>query len=78
MIRVERIQTLDGVLHLTVDAAKRHAEAKYADALFRLSHNALSITKLTPMLEFLDGNGEAFATLRALKADIDLLTDGGT
>ena len=70
MKRVTRYQTLDGELHPSVHAATNHAERRYGDALTSLAHQAVRQEKYTQMVAFLDGNLDAFAALKALKADI--------
>ena len=72
MKQVTHIQTLDGQLHDRLDAAHRHAERCYGDALTRLAHLAVRQEKYTAMCEFIDQNLGEFQALTALKADMKL------
>ena len=72
MKQVTRYQTLDGELHPTAHAATNHAERRYGEALTSLAHQAVRQEKYTKMVDFIDGHLDAFAALKALKADISL------
>ena len=72
MQRVTRYQTLDGELHPTVYAATHHAERRYGDALTALAHRAIKQEKYADMVDFINGNLDAFAELKVLKADVGL------
>lgn len=72
---VQRIQTIDGVLHETPQAAKRHAEARYADKLLPLAGKLVQIGKYTAMADYLNNNLDQFLELRALKDDIVLVEE---
>ena len=71
---VQRIQTRDGLVHETPQAAKRHAEARYADKLLPLSHK-LIVQRLGDMAGFVDANLDAFIELKALKDDLVLVEE---
>ena len=48
--------TSDGQRHDTIDRAKRHADARYADAMCRLSHRLVAVEKYGRMTEFVDAH----------------------
>jgi hypothetical protein len=70
--QISCIQTSDGALHTNIDAAIRHAEARYADALSKIAHElALNGNgKYKTTGDYIDANLGKFADLMALKADI--------
>lgn len=70
MRTVERVQTIDGQLHETLEAATRHAEKVYGLALSKLAGEMLKIEKYIGMQEFIDGSLDEFVRLAALKNDI--------
>jgi hypothetical protein len=73
---VQRIQTRDGMVHETEKAAKRHAEARYADKLLPLSHKLIA-QRLGDLAGFVDANLDKFLELKALKDDIELIPTEG-
>jgi hypothetical protein len=76
MKQVTKFQTLDGELHETERLARKHIEKLYAEALTRLSHEAVRKTKYVEMCEFIDAHLEEFYRLRKLK--LDMVLEEGT
>lgn len=72
MERITKLKTADGALHDTETDARKHAEARYANALLSLAHRLVRIEKYSAVTEFLDANLDAFADLTALKRDIQI------
>lgn len=70
MRTVKRIETQDGRLHVTMDAAIRHAEREYGLALSGMAADLVKIDKYVAMQEFIDSNLARFGELARLKADI--------
>lgn len=68
MKRLMCIETRDGTIHRTLDAAKRHAEARYADALCSLGRE-LARAPYREVLEILDRRAAELPELLALKED---------
>lgn len=71
MRKVIRYQTRDGELHVSYEAAQRHAENIYGLALSAIVHKMLRVDKYALALDFVDTELPAFGHLIALKADID-------
>lgn len=61
-------ETADGVLHRSERDAKRHAEARYADAMLRLAR-MLAHVNYTRAAEIIDAHLPEFAALAGLRAD---------
>lgn len=73
MKTVTRIQTSDGELHLTLDNAKHHAEARYANALTKLAYSIVSLNwKYNAVIEFIDAKLPEFEAALKLRQDIDV------
>jgi hypothetical protein len=77
MKRVIRFETADGQLHLTLDAAQRHAEVRYGERLTATAHAMVKLEKYSAMCAFLDGNLAVFENLLRLKADCEPPRDEG-
>jgi hypothetical protein len=67
--QVVKVQTLDGNLHDSEDAAYRHAEKRYGDALLRLARE-LTNQKYSFVSEFIDSHVDDFVALKTLKEDM--------
>lgn len=72
MKRVSRIQTFDGLLHESPQAAQRHLDKLYGDLLLPLCHKLVHKTngKYGKTADFLDANLETFAALLRIKQDM--------
>jgi hypothetical protein len=70
--QVTMFKTLDGIAHPSFEAATRHAEQRFSEALTRLAHLAVRQEKYIAMCEFINQNLKEFERLSALKADIAL------
>lgn len=69
---VQKVQTLDGLLHDNTIKAERHAESLYGLALCNLARQLVQIDKYRAMTEFVDANLAQFVALKALKDDVQL------
>ncbi len=72
MKQVTRYQTLDGQEFPSLSAAKKHAEACYANALCATAHQLAELTKYKQFCEFIDSNLVNFERLKMLREDIKL------
>jgi len=68
-------KTRDGVLHETYEAAKRHAESRYADQLSKMAHQLVRIDKYSEMMEKLDGFKGSMQRLLDLADDLVIETE---
>lgn len=68
MRKVEVYLTIDGQLHQTMDAAKKHADRVYGDMLTAIARE-LHGMKYMELAEYVDSHLEDFAVLAKLEAD---------
>ena len=69
-----KVQTFDGQLHENRDAAMRHLDRVYGEAICTLVANMITETdgKYTKLQEYIDGNLESFKHLIDIKQDMVL------
>ena len=67
-----KVQTFDGALHANHDAATRHLDRLYGDAICKLSSRMITETegKYMRIQEFIDDNLSAFEELIKIKQDM--------
>ena len=68
---VQRVVTRDGAAHNTLEAARRHADARYTKAACELASALVMIEKYQDVKHFIDANLGKFLELAALKADLE-------
>lgn len=73
MIRIEKIQTFDNVLHNNYKDAEKHLQKLYSDKLCSLSHKLLKNTKYIEMTQFIDENLHEFGELQHIKNDLNVI-----
>ena len=69
---IHRIQTSDGVVHESLEKAKRHADDRYGQALTDLARKLVLLEKYTKVMDFIDQNLQDFTALAALKRDMEV------
>lgn len=74
MKKVALYTTSDGALHTSLDRAKKHAEARFGEAVCRLAHRLVNIDKYALATAEIAEGGliEEFAKLAELRADMSL------
>lgn len=74
MKKVTLYTTSDGALHTSLDRAKKHAEARFGDAVCSLAHKLLRIDMYGSITSQIAEGGliEEFAKLAELRADMSL------
>lgn len=77
MKKVTCYTTSDGTAHTSLDCAKKHAEARFGDAVCLLAHRLVQIDKYALMTAEIAEGGliEEFAKLAELRADMSLELD---
>lgn len=75
MKQVTRFQTIDGQLHESERAAKRYADCQYSEAVSRIAAQLVKVDKFQAMKDFVDCHLLEFVSLRALKADIEIVEE---
>lgn len=67
-----RVQTHDGQLHASKDAAMRHLDKLYGETICSLTSRMITETdgKYTRLQEFIDGNLDSFRRLMTIKEDM--------
>jgi hypothetical protein len=72
MYKTTAFVTADGKVFTDHRDAKRHAEARYADAMLPLARDICILGKYVATAEYIDKNLKRFVELAKLKADIEL------
>lgn len=73
MRRIMVYVTRDGVQHDIYGDARRHADEAFGAALTKLAREAVTITKFTHMLRFMEANIDRFTELAELQADMKIV-----
>lgn len=73
MKRVTAFVTCDGVVRMSHDAAKAHADARYGAALTKHAHALQRAGGLTGTVAYLEANTYALADLAQLRQDRDTI-----
>ena len=72
MKKITAFTTMNGIIHPNHDAAKRHAEKRYGDALAGVARTLVRMDKLVDACTFIDGHLALFQNLAALKQDCEV------
>ncbi|MBW2604692.1 MAG: hypothetical protein JRE28_10325 [Deltaproteobacteria bacterium] len=75
MKQVTMIQTRDGKLHPTENAARHHADQQYTNAVYQIAGQLFNLihgnSRVADIAEYIDQNLPAFAALEPLRADME-------
>lgn len=72
MKTVTMVQTRDGGLHDSLDAAKRHADKLYGEQLLKIAKELAALEKYVKIVDWLDSHLDDFRELLARKDDLNM------